>query len=84
MIKDNGIEMVDFKLTDIDGRWRHLSIPADRLSEKTMTQGIGFDGSSFEIGEHTHGSVMIVVPYEEILPYMETWARQKFGFTEGS
>ena len=47
MIKDNGIEMVDFKLTDIDGRWRHLSIPADRLSEKTMTQGIGFDGSNY-------------------------------------
>ena len=33
LIKDNGIRMVDFKLTDIDGRWRHLSIPAERLTE---------------------------------------------------
>ena len=54
-----------------------------RLEPSFLKDGIGFDGSSFEIGEHTHGSVMIVVPYEEILPYMETWARREFGFTEG-
>lgn len=50
-----------------------------RLEPSFWKDGIGFDGSSFEIGEHTHGSVMIVVPYEEILPYMETWARREFG-----
>ncbi len=54
-----------------------------RLEPSFLKEGIGFDGSSFEIGEHTHGSVMIVVPYEEILPYMETWARREFGLTEG-
>jgi hypothetical protein len=53
-----------------------------RLEPSFLKDGIGFDGSSFEIGEHTHGSVMIVVPYKEILPYMETWARREFGFTE--
>lgn len=50
-----------------------------RLEPSFLKDGVGFDGSSFEIGWHTHGSVMIVVPYEEILPYMETWARRKFG-----
>lgn len=54
-----------------------------RLEPSFLKDGIGFDGSSFEIGEHTHGSVMIVVPYKEILPYMETWARREFGLTEG-
>ena len=53
-----------------------------RLEPSFLKDGIGFDGSSFEIGEHTHGSVMIVVPYKEILPYMETWARREFGLTE--
>ena len=53
-----------------------------KLEPSFLKDGIGFDGSSFEIGEHTHGSVMIVVPYEEILPYMETWARREFGLTE--
>lgn len=47
MIKEQGIQIVDFKLTDIDGRWRHLSIPAERLTEDTMTAGIGFDGSNY-------------------------------------
>ena len=53
-----------------------------RLEPSFLKDGIGFDGSSFEIGEHTHGSVMIVVPYKEILPYMEPWARREFGLTE--
>lgn len=53
-----------------------------KLEPSFWKEGIGFDGSSFEIGWHSHGSVMIVVPYKEILPYMEPWARQKFGLTE--
>lgn len=51
-----------------------------QLEPSFLKEGIGFDGLSFDIGWHAHGSVMIVVPYEEILPYMETWARRKFGF----
>lgn len=54
-----------------------------KLEPSFWKDGVGFDGYSFEIGWHSHGSVMIVVPYKEILPYMEPWARQKFGFTEG-
>ena len=53
------------------------------LKPSFWKDGIGFDGYSFKIGWHSRGSVMIVVPYEEILPYMEPWARQKFGLTEG-
>ena len=51
------------------------------LKPSFLKEGIGFDGYSFKIGWHSRGSVMIVVPYEEILPYMEPWARQKFGLT---
>jgi len=54
-----------------------------KLEPSFLKSGIGFDGYSFDIGEHTHGSVMIVVPYKEILPYMQTWARREFGLTEG-
>ena len=52
-----------------------------KLEPSFLKDGIGFDGYSFDIGEHTHGSVMIVVPYKEILPYMQTWARREFGLT---
>ncbi|MGX8774855.1 MAG: glutamine synthetase beta-grasp domain-containing protein [Bacillota bacterium] len=41
------IKMVDFKMVDLEGRWRHLSIPVERFTEDTMTEGIGFDGSNY-------------------------------------
>ncbi len=43
----NDIKMVDFMLVDLNGRWRHLTIPAGRLSEDIMKNGIGFDGSNY-------------------------------------
>ncbi len=43
----NDIKIVDFKVTDLTGKWHHLSIPAARLSEKMLIDGIGFDGSSY-------------------------------------
>ncbi len=61
LIRDKGILMIDFKLTDIDGRWRHVSIPAGRLDEKTMTQGIGFDGSNYGYAP-VENSDMVFIP----------------------
>ena len=29
-IKANDVKMIDFKMTDIDGRWRHILIPQQR------------------------------------------------------
>ncbi len=61
IIEENGIEIVDFKLTDIDGRWRHLSIPARNLSEGIMEHGIGFDGSNYGYAP-VENSDMVFVP----------------------
>lgn len=63
-IRDHGIKIVDFKLTDIDGRWRHLSIPAERLTEDTMISGIGFDGSNYGYAP-VENSDMVFVPVLE-------------------
>ena len=60
-IKDNQIRMIDFKLTDIDGRWRHLTIPAERLTEETFTAGIGFDGSNYGYAR-VENSDMVFIP----------------------
>ncbi|MBP3878558.1 MAG: type I glutamate--ammonia ligase [Lachnospiraceae bacterium] len=60
-IAENGIRIVDFKLTDIDGRWRHLSIPAERLTEDLMKNGIGFDGSNYGYAP-VENSDMVFVP----------------------
>ncbi|MBE6692218.1 MAG: type I glutamate--ammonia ligase [Ruminococcaceae bacterium] len=47
LIKEKGIKMVDFKMVDINGQYRHVSIPADNFSEETMKSGIGFDASNY-------------------------------------
>ena len=45
--QEQDIRMIDFKMIDLLGRWRHLTIPADRFTEKTLKNGIGFDGSNY-------------------------------------
>lgn len=44
---ERGIEIMEFKIVDMTGRWRKLSIPAERFDERTLTEGIAFDGSSY-------------------------------------
>ncbi len=47
IIKENNIEMIDFKMVDINGQFRHVTIPANHFDESTLTEGIGFDASNY-------------------------------------
>ena len=47
LIQEKGIRMVDFKMVDINGQYRHVTIPAENFSEDTMKSGIGFDASNY-------------------------------------
>ena len=47
LIKENGIRMIDFKMVDINGQYRHVTIPAENFSEDTLKSGIGFDASNY-------------------------------------
>ncbi len=47
LIKEKDIKMVDFKMVDNNGQYRHVTIPAENFSEKTMVNGIGFDASNY-------------------------------------
>ena len=46
LIKEQGIQMIDFKMVDINGQFRHVTIPAGHFNEDTMKNGIGFDASN--------------------------------------
>ena len=59
--KDNGIKMVDFMMIDLNGRWRHLTMPVGRLTEDTMTSGVGFDGSNYGFAP-VEKSDMVFIP----------------------
>jgi glutamine synthetase len=45
-IRKKSIEEVDFKYTDIEGRWHHLTIPAGKISKSQFKNGEGIDASS--------------------------------------
>ncbi len=47
LIKEKDIKMVDFKMVDINGQYRHVTIPAGHFTEEIMTTGIGFDASNY-------------------------------------
>ena len=70
--KDSGIKMVDFMMVDLNGRWRHLTIPADRLNEHTLINGIGFDGSNYGFAP-VEKSDMVLVP-DLSSAYVDTFA----------
>ena len=47
LICEKEIKMIDFKMVDINGQYRHVTIPAENFSEETMKYGIGFDASNY-------------------------------------
>lgn len=47
LIRDNDIKMVDFKMVDINGQYRHVTIPSQHFNESILTEGIGFDASNY-------------------------------------
>jgi glutamine synthetase len=60
-IKDGKFEFVDLKFTDIKGGWRHITLPAERFTERIFQDGIGVDGSSVGFLSVKAGD-MIVIP----------------------
>ncbi len=46
-IEREQIKMVDFKIVDINGQFRHVTIPAANFTEETIANGIGFDASNY-------------------------------------
>ena len=61
-IRDRGIQIVDFKFTDLPGSWQHFSIMAEELSEDVFAEGAGFDGSSIRGFMEIHESDMLLMP----------------------
>jgi glutamine synthetase len=61
-IRKKGIEEVDFKYTDIEGRWRHLTIPARRASRMLFQKGEGIDTSSVKGFGSVEKADAVIVP----------------------
>ncbi len=63
--RDNAIEFVDLRFTDLPGRWQHFTVPARELTEELFEDGLGFDGSSIQGFQEIHESDMLLIPDPE-------------------
>ena len=60
-IEEEDVDSVDFRVSDLDGRFRHLTIPAERFEESILADGIGFDASNFGYCS-AFGSDRVLIP----------------------
>lgn len=61
-IKDEEIEFVDVRFTDVPGIEHHFSIPASMFDEDAVEEGLAFDGSSIRGFTTIDESDMILMP----------------------
>lgn len=60
--KEHEVAFVDFRFTDLNGTWHHLSYNFKSISKETFENGIPFDGSSIDGWQPIHKSDMILLP----------------------
>src|SRR6201997_1700606 len=61
-IKDERVQMVDLRFTDLPGVWQHFSVPPSAVDADALSEGIGFDGSSIRGFQEIQESDMLLMP----------------------
>ena len=61
-IKDEKVQMIDLRFTDLPGVWQHFSVPPNAANVDALNEGVGFDGSSIRGFQEIQESDMLVVP----------------------
>ena len=62
LVESEGIEIVDFRFSDLPGLMQHYSMPAHELTLDVFEEGNGFDGSSIRGFQEIQESDMLLVP----------------------
>ena len=65
LVQAEGIEIVDFRFSDLPGLMQHYSLPAHELTLDSFEEGSGFDGSSIRGFQEIQESDMLLVPGPE-------------------
>jgi glutamine synthetase len=60
-VTERGILFLDLKVADLLGFLHHVTLPVDRLDDRLLLEGVGFDGSSYGFSGVEH-SDMILLP----------------------
>jgi len=65
MASDAGVQIVDFRFTDLMGAWQHTSKSIVDVDEELFEHGVGFDGSSIRGFQTIDESDMLMMPIAE-------------------
>ncbi|MBI4445219.1 MAG: type I glutamate--ammonia ligase [Acidobacteria bacterium] len=61
-IKDREIQAVDFRFVDLPGLWQHFTLNPSEVTESSIAEGFGFDGSSIRGFQQIQESDMLLFP----------------------
>ena len=61
-IKDEGVEFIDVRFTDLPGIQQHFTVPVSSFDEGVLESGFGFDGSSVRGFQSIDQSDMTLLP----------------------
>lgn len=62
LCKKHKIEMVDVKFTDLEGRWRSVTLTMEMFTPSVFTKGVAFDGSSIPGFQTIVESDLVMIP----------------------
>lgn len=60
--KEQKVEMVDVKFTDLEGRWRSVTVTIDVFTPDVFVKGVAFDGSSIPGFQTIVESDLVLLP----------------------
>ncbi|MFC7624676.1 type I glutamate--ammonia ligase [Microlunatus sp. GCM10028923] len=61
-VKNEGIEIIDVRFTDLPGIQQHFTVPAGSFGPEVFEEGLAFDGSSIRGFQKIHESDMALLP----------------------
>ncbi len=61
-IRRDGVQTVDFRFTDLRGRWQHFGFAAGGVTERQLQEGVMFDGSAIAGWRDVSESDMLLKP----------------------
>jgi glutamine synthetase len=60
--KENDVQFVDFRFTDMKGTWHHVSYRMSAVNKGHFENGLPFDGSSIDAWQPINRSDMLLIP----------------------
>jgi len=75
LLREKEVKAVDLHFMDFPGHWKHLTVPAEMLTEETFDDGIGFDGSGLRGWQRINESDLLLVPQPDTL-FLDPFTRE--------